>query len=182
MRIIAGEVGGRKLLAPKGRDIRPTSDRVRGALFNILGPLPGGKALDLFAGTGALGLEALSRGAETAMFVDQEREATALVLANADALGLASRVEVRAGDWKRALKAFAAEGRRFDWVFMDPPYREYSGEALLDPELWRALLPEGAALSLETGAKEDIAVPTDWTLKDRRRYGDTALWLLAWKG
>src|SRR4051794_11126701 len=115
MRVVAGRYGGRTLRAPRGAGVRPTADRVREALFSILGPLEGQAVLDLFAGTGALGIEALSRGASSCVFVDVE---TRPVQANLDALGIDA--QVRRG---RALSALRP-GDQYDLVLLDPPYRD----------------------------------------------------------
>src|SRR5881394_1213907 len=114
MRIIAGEWGGRRLAAPPGRDTRPTSDRVREALFSILGPLDGARVLDLFAGSGALGLEALSRGAAQATLVERAPAALRALRENV--------AEVVAADARAYLRAAREQGAQYDLVFLDPPY------------------------------------------------------------
>ena len=121
MRIIAGSHKGHRLVTPKGIDTRPTGDRVREAAFNLIGPVTGATVLDLFAGSGAMGLEALSRGAERAVFVESDRDAVRAIEANLDKLGL--RAAVTRGDAVRALAQEAAAGRRYDLVLVDPPYR-----------------------------------------------------------
>src|SRR3954468_12744768 len=122
MRVIAGTYGGRPLNAPPGAATRPTSDRVREALFSILGArVPGARVLDLFAGSGALGLEALSRGAGEALFVDDAAAAVRAIRANLDALG--GQAEVRRADALRFLDAARRGGAQYDLVFLDPPYR-----------------------------------------------------------
>ena len=122
MRIVAGTHRGRRISAPPGRDTRPTPDRVREAVFAMLGPLDGVEVLDLFAGSGALGLEALSRGAATATFVDRSPRAAAAIRANAASLALEGRVRVVRRDWRAALAAERAAGRRFGLCLCDPPY------------------------------------------------------------
>src|SRR5688500_5845100 len=120
MRIIAGTLGGRRLQAPAGDDTRPTADRVREALFSILGPPPeGARVLDLCAGAGGLGLEALSRGAASAVFVDADRRAIEALRANIEALGVGATSQVHKGDARTQLRKLAGP---FDWVFADPPY------------------------------------------------------------
>ncbi len=121
MRIVAGAYGGRRLTAPRGGRVRPTSDRVREALFSILGTVAGARVLDLFAGSGALGIEALSRGAAEATFVDSAPAAARAVRANLDALGIGA--EVRRADARAFLRSARAGGRQYDLVFLDPPYR-----------------------------------------------------------
>ena len=171
MRIVAGTHGGRRIAAPRGRDVRPTSDRVREALFSILGArVTGARVLDLFAGTGALGLEALSRGAAGATFVDRD---TAAVRANLEALGLEAEVH------RRDALAFLRGGPGpFDLVFLDPPYRQAS---VLGPELagtLPAVLAPGALVVSESDRRDPLDLPGLETL-DERRYGDTLIRLHA---
>ena len=124
MRIIAGSARGTPLLAPRGMDTRPTQDKVKESLFNMLqGAWEGGAALDLFAGSGALGLEAVSRGAELAVLVDQSKEAAQCIRRNIEKLRFQDRAELLNCDWKQAVSKLAREGRRFELVFLDPPYR-----------------------------------------------------------
>ncbi|AKU90487.1 16S rRNA (guanine(966)-N(2))-methyltransferase RsmD [Vulgatibacter incomptus] len=131
MRIIAGEARGRRLEAPAGLGTRPTSDRVRESLFNILGQrFDGGLVLDLYAGSGALGLEALSRGAERAILVDRDPAAAKVCEKNAVTLGFAARVEVVRAEVPEALRKLATRGLSFDLVFLDPPYAEGPGATL----------------------------------------------------
>ena len=123
MRISAGEHRGRRLQSPKGSKTRPTSDLLRQALFNVLGPrIQGASVLDLFAGTGALGLEALSRGAATASFVENDRRAVESLRANLATLKLTARSRVLVGDVFSKLGRLQQAGERFDCVFLDPPY------------------------------------------------------------
>ena len=123
MRIIAGEARGRRIEAPEGRNTRPTLDRVRENLFNMLqGEMDGSAVLDLFAGSGALSFEALSRGAEHACLVDHDRKASAVQRKNADTLGYRDRTTIITADWRKALKEIESSGQRFDIVFLDPPY------------------------------------------------------------
>ena len=123
MRIIAGEKKGRRIEAPDGRDTRPTLDRVRENLFNILqGEIAGTRVLDLFAGSGALSFEALSRGAKWACLVDHDRKAITAEQKNAQTLGYVERVRIIPADWRRALNELKSAEERFDVVFLDPPY------------------------------------------------------------
>jgi 16S rRNA (guanine966-N2)-methyltransferase len=174
MRVIAGRLGGRHLSAPRGRTTRPTSDRVREALFSMLGELDGIVALDLFAGTGALGIEALSRGAERAVFVERDAKAVATLRANLTALELGeNEANVRVGDALGALRAARARNETYDLVFVDPPYRRArelgSGLSALLP----ALLSPGARVVVESDrrALAELALHTI----TRRRYGDTTI-------
>jgi 16S rRNA (guanine966-N2)-methyltransferase len=174
MRVIAGRLGGRRLSAPQGRTTRPTSDRVREALFSILGELDGVVALDLFAGTGALGIEALSRGAERVAFVERDSSAVAALRANLAALELGeSEANVRVGDALGSLRAARARGETYDLVFIDPPYMHaselQSGLSALLPTL---LSPEGRVV-----VESDRRAPMELALHTitRRRYGDTTI-------
>ena len=171
MRIVAGTLGGRRIAAPAGAATRPTSDRVREALFSILGPVDGLRVLDLFAGSGALGLEALSRGAAEATFVDSARPAYTALRANLDALELDA--EVRRQDARAFLRDAKAGDRAYDLVFVDPPYRlaERLG-AELSP-LIAAVLAPGARVVGESDRRAPLALALPVT--DERRYGDTLI-------
>lgn len=123
MRIIAGEAGGRKILAPEGKGTRPTLDRVRENLFNMIQyKVPGSRVLDLFAGSGALSLEALSRGAEEAVLNDHDRKASLIEIRNIESLGYSDRSTVLTLRWQDAVRKLTADGRKFSLVFLDPPY------------------------------------------------------------
>jgi 16S rRNA (guanine(966)-N(2))-methyltransferase RsmD len=125
VRVIAGTLKGRQLVTPRGATTRPTADQVRIALMDALTPwLPGARMLDLFAGAGAVGLEALSRGAEHATFVERDGRAVAALLQNVRALGVGARARVLRGDVARELTRLARAGERFEIVFLDPPYAE----------------------------------------------------------
>jgi 16S rRNA (guanine966-N2)-methyltransferase len=165
LRIIAGEFKGRRLQTPAGERTRPTRDRVREAWFSIVQTeIPEARVLDLFAGSGALGLEALSRGATHVDFVETHRAALAVLRENVATLGVEDRVTIHRGD----AVAFAARlaPASYDVAFADPPYA--SGGAARLAELFRAT-PFAGVLSIEHGA--DLALPGT----DTRRYGDTAL-------
>jgi 16S rRNA (guanine966-N2)-methyltransferase len=165
VRIVAGELGGRRLEAPRGAAVRPTADRVREALFSILGDVSEARVLDLYCGTGALGIEALSRGAATAELVDT-RPATAH--RNVDALGLEGRATVVRSDAMRYLRR---QDARFDLVFCDPPYELASSLAPELDELAPPRLAEGGRLITESGVRRPIEL--DLPLLVERRYGDT---------
>lgn len=174
MRITAGSARGRTLQGPKSQEeIRPTSDKVRQALFNILGQwFEGGEVLDLFAGTGALALEALSRGASRAVLVDQGKEAQTLCRANAQALGFGGQVEVVAMSVERALAHLA--GRAFDLVFADPPYALRAVPRTVDA-LALGRLVKGT-LCIEHDRREQAPVEAGALKRtDERRFGDTVL-------
>jgi 16S rRNA (guanine966-N2)-methyltransferase len=174
VRIVAGEHRGRRLVAPPGEDTRPTSDRVREALFSILGPLDDARVLDLFAGTGALGLEALSRGAAHATFVERDRRALQALRRNVEALGMGpDRATIVAGEHTRHLRDATRRGDAYDLVLLDPPYRDWSR---LTPGLvpvLRPLLGEGARVVTESD-RHAPAIP-ELGDADERRYGDTLI-------
>jgi len=184
MRIVGGAFRGHGLASPglKGggpAHLRPTSDRVREAIFNLLahgdyGGLPeGARVLDLFAGTGALGLEALSRGAERAVFVDDLPAARALIRQNVDALGLTGRTKI----WRRdATRLGPCRGAPFDLVFADPPYRSGRGAAALASAEAGGWIAPGAVIVLEEAAGGTS--PTGFTVADRRVYGETEITIL----
>jgi len=172
MRIIAGSRKGARIYAPKGRETRPTGDRVREAAFNLIGPLAGARVLDLYAGSGAMGLEALSRGAARAVFVETDREALRAIERNLARLGLAG-AEVVPGDAARRLVADALAGRRYDLVLIDPPYRMLETTlAKLAPSLPAVLAPGGLVV-VESDEREHPQLP----LPERtsRRYGSARL-------
>jgi 16S rRNA (guanine966-N2)-methyltransferase len=169
MRVVGGEFGRRRLVAPRGRATRPTSDRVREALFSILGDISGASVLDLFAGSGALGIEALSRGAAHATFVDDADPARAAIKQNLEVLGL----EDRATLINASLRTAPLPGGPFDLVFADPPYGD-AGDLgpLLAPKLLAVLTPEGRLVTeSDRRTPLDLSVPP--TLE--RRYGDTLI-------
>jgi 16S rRNA (guanine966-N2)-methyltransferase len=179
MRIVGGRFRGRALAAPPGTDTRPTSDRLREAIFNILEhgdyPLEGASVLDLFAGTGALGLEALSRGAKFALFVEESAAARAAIRANIEALGLTGATKIFRRDATNLGAMPTGAGGPFALVFLDPPY----GKGLVRPALeslcaggW---LASSATLVIETGAEEALALPPGIVERDRRSYSDTLL-------
>ena len=177
MRIVAGTHRGRRLRAPAGRDTRPTADRVREAVFSIVGPVEGLDVLDLFAGSGALGLEALSRGAASATLVDSSPRAVACARANAQELGMEGRVRVVRRDWRSALAAERAAGRTFGLCLCDPPYsltdRVVAGVGTLLAPLMSpygtVVIEHSAALPSPHPGALEIASRID------RTYGDTAV-------
>ncbi|MBV9802091.1 MAG: 16S rRNA (guanine(966)-N(2))-methyltransferase RsmD [Solirubrobacterales bacterium] len=173
MRVVGGVFGGRTLVAPPGRSTRPTSDRVREALFSILGPgrVAGARVLDLFAGSGALAIEALSRGASNATLVDSAPGAVAAIRRNLKELG--ADAEVRRQDALVYLRAASRDARQYDLVFLDPPYRHASA---LGAELSAALGPV-LAPDARVVAESDRRAPLELDLValDERRYGDTLI-------
>jgi 16S rRNA (guanine966-N2)-methyltransferase len=178
VRVVAGSLRGRTLRAPKGDTTRPTSDRVRESLFAILGDLDGLRVLDLYAGSGALAIEAISRGAASATCVESNRAAIAAITENVEVLGLRDRVSIvtrRLGDAKRVL----GERGPFDLVLVDPPYADVTSGAL-ERELRGILGQEtkivaaGALLVLEHAARDAPPSLAPLTLESTRRWGDTA--------
>jgi 16S rRNA (guanine966-N2)-methyltransferase len=175
MRVVGGKLRGRALVAPKSKAIRPTADRLRESLFNILvhsfdDPVSGARVLDLFAGTGALGIEALSRGAAFALFVDQGTEARALIRENLAALGLGGSSRIFRRDATKLGEAHPVAP--FSLAFLDPPY----GQNLAAPALAAARaggwLNPDALVVVEEAAKAQFAAPEGFTELDRRRYDD----------
>ncbi|HZI15877.1 MAG TPA: 16S rRNA (guanine(966)-N(2))-methyltransferase RsmD [Myxococcus sp.] len=177
MRIVAGTAKGRALAGPKptSKHIRPTADRVRETLFNVLGQFLDGQAvLDLYAGTGALGLEALSRGAGRAVLVDQDREALGLCRQNTDFLGFGTQVEILSQPVDRALTALGRKGERFELVFADPPYAARVVETVLEGVTGAGLLTPGAMVVVEHDKREPAPeAHAGLTREDQRRFGDT---------
>jgi 16S rRNA (guanine966-N2)-methyltransferase len=178
MRIVAGRFRGARIEAPKGLVTRPTSDRVRQALFNVLGhgaprvDFEGARVLDLFAGSGALGLEALSRGARFAVFIEEAAAARGAIRRNVEALGLTGVTKI----WRRdATKLGPAGTLPFDLVFCDPPYGQGLGIRALAAAVEGGWLAPGAISVLEERADQDIVLPSPLQFLDARAYGDTQI-------
>ncbi|MDX2156582.1 MAG: 16S rRNA (guanine(966)-N(2))-methyltransferase RsmD [Hyphomicrobiaceae bacterium] len=186
MRIVAGTYRGRALATPEDSRIRPTSDRVREALFNILAhgingfDIVGCRALDLFAGTGALGLEAISRGADFCLFVEEDAGARALIRRNIEALGLTGQTRIYRRDATSLGPALPRE--RFGLVLADPPYSKGLGESALAAAAEGGWLDTGALVVLEERAGQTIAWPPCFTPIDERSWGDTAVHIARWIG
>ena len=169
MRIIAGSLGGRRIEAPGGTRTRPTSDRVREALFSVLGDVAGMAVLDLFAGSGALGLEAISRGAARATFVERDAAALRALEANLASLGVAA--DVRGIDARTFARNASSAGGPYDLVFVDPPYRD---AARLSRELGlRPLLAAAGRVVVESHRSAPLEIDLPPTFE--RRYGDTLI-------
>ena len=177
MRIISGTARGRRLLAPRTRSIRPTADRVRESIFNVLGQtLNGQDVLDLFAGTGALALEALSRGAAKAVLVDRDREAVRLCEANARMLGFGDRVRVLSAPVEQAIKRLERGGERFDLIFADPPYAARVVPQIVGTLGAAGLLNPGAIACIEHDKREIVPSNSGRLAKvDERRFGDSVV-------
>jgi len=177
MRITGGTLRGRKLIVPKSPAIRPMRDQVRSALFSILGDLvEGSRFLDLFAGTGSVGIEALSRGASFAVFVDESREAVKLIERNLQELGLTSRAEILQDDVFRALERLHRRGEPFDLVFVGPPYGQELAHKALERLGELSLLRDEAVVVTEIFKKETLEDRYgSLALVDERAYGDNVL-------
>jgi 16S rRNA (guanine(966)-N(2))-methyltransferase RsmD len=175
MRVIAGALGGRRLLAPRGRDTRPTSDRVREALFSALADVSGAAVLDLYAGTGALGIEALSRGAARAVFVERDRAALTVLRQNLQALGLEPRGAVIAQAAERSLAELGRRGP-FQLLLVDPPYADVTTAVDLVGELVaRGAVDRAARVVVEHASRDEPPHHAALELQDTRRYGDTCV-------
>ena len=179
MRIVAGTLRGRPITGPQHEGLRPTSDRVRESLFNILAhgvedfSLSGARVIDLFAGTGALGLEAISRGAAFCLFVDNEADARALIRNNIEAFGLTGVTRI----FRRDATDLGPAGTvpPFQLAFLDPPYEKGFGERALSALADGKWLVPGAIAVLEERANAEIALPPAFAELDRRTYGDTQI-------
>jgi 16S rRNA (guanine966-N2)-methyltransferase len=172
VRIVAGSRKGHRIAAPRGVVTRPTSDRVREAAFALVGPLDGARALDLFAGSGAMGLEALSRGAVRCVFVERDRAACRVIEGNLGRLRL-TEGEVRCRNVVASLRDDARRGRLYDLVLVDAPYDDWAG---LEDALGEALPPvlvEGGLLVVETSERVEPSLPLD--LVTTRRYGSARI-------
>ena len=179
MRIIAGACKGTIIAAPRGRCTRPTADKVRGAIFNILGDVSGMAVLDLFAGSGALGLEALSRGAAQATLVDNGASAIATIHKNITKLKLENAHAARR-DYLAFLKHAAKKQERFDLIFVDPPYRMHR---VVEPELGRWLprvAAPGGMVIVESDSREEVSLPLE--LVTEKVYGDTRIRIFRYSG
>jgi 16S rRNA (guanine966-N2)-methyltransferase len=176
MRIIAGRFKGIRLHSPRAKGLRPTSDLVRGALFNIMGEeTQGSRALDLFAGTGAFGFEALSRGDEFVVFVEIDYKSAQDIKANIERLEVGSCAEVITSDANRAIHRLKARADRFGLVFIDPPYASgLTQSVLMNPE-FAEILESQALVIIEKSRDSDLALPDFLTLESTRSYGRTVL-------
>ena len=186
MRIVGGKFRGRTIHAPDGRATRPTTDRVREAIFNRLEhgvpdfSIEGARVLDLFAGTGALGLESLSRGARNALFIDDSEAARGLIRRNADDLGVVGLAKI----WRRdaAKLGPCAPMSPFDLVFMDPPYGKGLTDRALAALVAGGWVEPGAVVVAEEAAKSDVAIPEGLEVLNDTRYGDTRVITLRFAG
>jgi 16S rRNA (guanine(966)-N(2))-methyltransferase RsmD len=177
MRIISGASKGRKLATPKNQTIRPTSDRVKESIFNILrGEIEGKVVLDLFAGTGNLGIEALSRGAKKAFFVEKGRQALRLIQKNLIQLGLEERSEIIPKDANRAIGILNQRGESFDLILMDPPYEKGLIKRTLMKLGSHPIYHKDSILIIEHDRREPLPAPIDrWNLSREQWLGDTVI-------
>lgn len=180
MRVIAGTAKGRKLRVPAGLHVRPSGARLRESAFGILehrGAIDGARVLDLFAGTGALGIEALSRGATSLVAVEQDRAVAKLLQANVEHAGFADRTRVVVQPAERAV-AQLPDGESFDLVLVDPPYREGLAQPVLERLAERGLVTPDGLVLVEHARVESLAWPETWELELERRFGDSTITLL----
>ncbi|MGA2470205.1 MAG: 16S rRNA (guanine(966)-N(2))-methyltransferase RsmD [Solirubrobacteraceae bacterium] len=173
MRVVAGELGGRRFAAPRGAATRPTSERIREAVFSILGDIDGAEVLDLFAGSGALGIEALSRGAARVTFVESAPAALRTIDRNLAALALALRSRVVRADVRLALRSAAVRASEYDLVFLDPPYARVSAFAGTLADALPGLLAPAARVISECDRREPLELGLPVILE--RRYADTLI-------
>jgi 16S rRNA (guanine966-N2)-methyltransferase len=183
MRIVGGRLRGRVLKTPASRAIRPTSERLRESIFDILthaygDPVDGARVIDLFAGSGALGIEALSRGAAFALFVDDGAEARALLRANVEALGLGATTRIFRADATRLGKAPTA----YSLAFLDPPYGKNLADTALAALVDGGWLASNAVIVVEEDARATINQPSALHLSDERIYGDTKIVIFVSEG
>jgi 16S rRNA (guanine966-N2)-methyltransferase len=179
LRVISGSARGRKLSTPSGMRVRPTADRVKEAIFNILASrmdLEEKRVLDLFAGTGNLGIEALSRGCTRCVFVDNHRESAAAVRQNLETCGFTDRSEIVVREAGAALKLLETRDEKFDLIFLDPPYGKGLAKDLLLLLGRSRIVSEGAMIVAEHAPDEEIPEAADGlSAIGNRRYGDTAV-------
>ena len=178
LRITGGARTGIRLRVPT-TGVRPTSDRVRESLFARLGDLEGAAVLDLFAGSGALGVEAISRGASSVCFVERSRAVLAVLEGNLRRHGLMESSRLVSGDALAAIRRLAREGERFDLVFLDPPYESLELERVLPVLVASGCLAESVVLVVETSKRHSVALVEGLRIVDERDYGDTRITRLA---
>ena len=175
MRIIAGRFKGHRLSLPRGTGVRPTTDRVREAVFSAIEPrIPGSHILELFAGTGAFGLEALSRGADHVVFVEKDRATVRRLSQVVRSLDVESEVTILHRTASQAVKCLVEQGRQFQIIFLDPPYEGNWIVRLFRDPVFPSLLSRSGVVIVERGARSDaLTIPSDFRKRFERRYGDT---------
>lgn len=177
LRVITGTLKGQKLKTVKGTNTRPTSDKVKGGLFNILSAdIPGARVLDLFAGTGNLGIEALSRGAASVRFIDKSAESISIIKENLKATKQESKAVVMPGDVLINLKKISGDVEKYDIIFMDPPYNKNFIEETLNIIAKNGIIRDNGIIVVERSIKDDVSFKIDGLKHIRdQRYGDTVL-------
>lgn len=174
MRIIGGEARGRRIEAPAGRNTRPTLDRIRENMFNMLqADIPGSSILDLFAGSGALSLEAISRGAKSAVLVDADRKAHMVQKQNTETLRFGDRTRLYCCDWSKAIRNLCEEGQKFDVFFLDPPYAMTDLNTVFSSLI--PLMEKDAIIVLEHEAGKTVSVPPEFAVTKDRSWGFCAV-------
>lgn len=181
MRVIAGTARGKKLKTPEDQNVRPTLDRVKEDIFNILGPaIRGAQVLDLFAGSGALGIEALSRGADSCIFVDKDKKSCNLTKYNLGETRLADKAQILQMEAEAAIKKLATEGKCFDYIFIDPPYHLGKTQSLLQNIQKCHIIQENTCIIVEADKKETMPEKIDGLIKIREKvYSSTRIALYA---
>lgn len=182
MRVITGDAKGRRLLAPKSKKIRPALDQVKEAVFNILFDVAGQSVLDLFAGTGSMGIEALSRGASHATFVDDFISAIVLIKKNLERCGFKDRASVIKSPVRAAIRRLSKHGTTFDIIFVDPPYLKDLVNPALEALSQSSLVAPASIIIVEHHPKEPIGEIDGLKVTDSRRYGQTLISFLKRKG
>jgi len=175
MRVIAGKARGRKLLAPKSSSIRITADRVKESLFNILHPLEGRSFLDLFAGTGNVGIEALSRGAKRVVFVEMARLHTGTIKKNLDLCGIDTGFEIVPKTVKKGIELLSMRGKCFDIIFADPPYEKGLIQTTLSILGEYRITSKNGIIVMEHSSNEECRSNDGFVVTDQRKYGDTVI-------
>ncbi len=176
MRVISGTARGRKLLSPQGNDTRPTTDRIKETLFNIISPkVPDAVFLDIFGGSGAIGIEALSRGAEFAVFIDNSPKAANLIRENLKLTRLSEKSLVLETDYKKALQLLSEQNRQFGVIFLDPPYyKDFTEEALHLAVKYKLLADDGIIVT-ELGSKEPLPQVPGLQVYRQKNFGTTTM-------
>ncbi len=179
MRVIAGKYKGRALFSPKDESVRPTTDRIKENVFNLLQrKIPGCAFLDLFGGSGAMTIEALSRGAKESVTVDISRDSIALIKKNFSKIGIGKEARLLECGYDAAARLLS--GKKFDVVFLDPPYKADFYETLLDSIKENALLAEEGVVVFEHASERPLRLPFGWIAADERRYGSVTVSILTY--
>jgi len=184
MRIIAGRFKGLRLPSPRTQGMRPTTDRVREALFSSLGSaVKGSRVLDLFAGTGAFGFEALSRGAASVIFVDDDRQVTHSLVETCDALQVVDQVRILSVSADQAVRQLTDSEERFSIAFLDPPYgTEWVPKVVCNPVFADLFAPDGLLIIEREDKAPELAIPAGFSQEFGRKYGDTRVEIFRYEG